>query len=235
MTTSTRCPRCGATHNAGEAWPDLCPACLLAAAVAVADDACPYQVLAPIEQDPRGITYLAQALTATRAYVALKVYEQTADVAAIRTRWQQWKPRLDAFADRRFSRLLDLGTAADGRLFVVTEYAAGWSLPALVSRPAFDADARLALTRHLLHALAEAHAAGLAHGSLTPAKVRCATAAGSAPRVLGLGTALVLGGVTVDPEPDRRAALSLIHWLGLDVPDQASQSLAALAAALSRR
>ena len=52
----------------------LCPACLFATAASMDDEAWPYQVLAPIEQDAQGITYLAERYASSvRGFVALTV------------------------------------------------------------------------------------------------------------------------------------------------------------------
>ena len=79
-----RCPRCGTVRAAHAAPLDLCPACLLAAALSTDDDPCPYQVLAPIGGGAGGVTYLAQALRAAGGYVALKILKPRDDVDAAR-------------------------------------------------------------------------------------------------------------------------------------------------------
>jgi len=58
------CPQCGRPVVSHAATPflasGLCPACLFATAASIDDEECPYRVLAPIEQDGQGITYLAE-------------------------------------------------------------------------------------------------------------------------------------------------------------------------------
>ena len=66
VSQTMQCPRCGTVRAAQAAPLDLCPACLLATALSMDDEPCPYQVLAPIGEGSSGVTYLAQALTGAR-------------------------------------------------------------------------------------------------------------------------------------------------------------------------
>ena len=60
----------------------------------MADDVWPYQVLAPIEQDALGITYLAERYAGSvRGFVALKVMVD-GDGEAMRFRFHELKPAL---------------------------------------------------------------------------------------------------------------------------------------------
>ena len=84
----SRCPRCGTVRAAHLASLDLCPACLLTAALSMEDEPCPYQVMAPMGEDSHGVTYLAQALTGARGYVALKVHGPRDDHEAVLSRYR---------------------------------------------------------------------------------------------------------------------------------------------------
>ena len=86
-----QCPRCGTVRAAHAAPLDLCPACLLATALSMDDEPCPYQVLAPIGEGASGVTYLAQALTGMGGYVALKILGRARTLDAVLSRYQEWK------------------------------------------------------------------------------------------------------------------------------------------------
>src|SRR5262245_15515782 len=131
-TDSIRCPRCGAARALVR---DLCPACLIATAVAMDDEPCPYQVMAPISEDTRGVTYLAQGLTGTRGYVALKVYGHRDDVDVVLSRYRSWKPALTGIDHPGVSKLLDVGLTAEGLLYIASGYVDGWPLTALNAHP----------------------------------------------------------------------------------------------------
>src|SRR5262245_60733611 len=129
---SPRCPRCGAALPSHDRL-DLCPACLLRSALAVEDDACPYQVLAPMAEDARGVTYLAEASAGTYRYVALKVYNGHDDAAAAVSRFRDLKSALAAIRTRGIARLIDVGTTPGGLLYVATEYIPGRGLAAAIA------------------------------------------------------------------------------------------------------
>ena len=94
----TTCPQCGRPLMSDAATPvlawGLCPACLFATAASMDDEAWPYQVLAPIEQDAQGITYLAErSASRVRGFVALTVVVG-GNGEAILSRFHALKPAL---------------------------------------------------------------------------------------------------------------------------------------------
>jgi hypothetical protein len=116
---SPRCPKCGAARpTLGSA--DYCPACLLTAALSNDDEPCPYQVIAPMAEDARGVIYLAQPIARPRGYVALKVHGPRDDVDAVLARYRRWRPAVERLGHPSIGRLLDIGTTADGCLYVAT-------------------------------------------------------------------------------------------------------------------
>src|ERR1700730_1488667 len=114
VTDPSRCPRCATVRAAHTGSLDLCPVCLLTTALSMEDEPCPYQVIAPMGQDARGVTYLAQALTGARGYVALKVHGPRDDAEAVLSRYRRWKPAVERIQHPGIAKLLDIGLTPEG-------------------------------------------------------------------------------------------------------------------------
>jgi hypothetical protein len=113
------------------------------------DEPWPYQVTAPMGEDSRGVTYLAQRLTGAHEYVAIKIHAPRDDAGEILSRYQRWKPALSRVQHAGVGKLLDVGLTAEGRLYVASEYVAGWPLTALASRAPVGIDVRASMARQM--------------------------------------------------------------------------------------
>jgi serine/threonine protein kinase len=112
------------------------------------------------------------------------------------------------FIDRRLLRVLD-AEAADGRCYVVNEWGQGDSLDILVAREGPLPPRRAAwLVGEVADTLAEAHAAGLAHGHLVPENV-LVDQHGQV-RIIGFGVDAALRGL-----PPGRVGVDEIDLAGL--------------------
>ena len=180
------------------------------------DDPCPYQVLAPMGEDSKGVTYLALALTGARGYVALKVHGPRDDAEGVLSRYQRWKPALARVQHPSIGKLLEVGRTAEGLLYVASEYVAGWPLTALGSRSPMGIDDRTEIARQLTGAIDAAHAAGVVHLKLEASKVKISTANTPHATILGLGTAVILEGADGQPDVDRLALARIIRELGIE-------------------
>ncbi len=214
---SSRCPRCGAARAAQAPPLDLCPACLLATALSMGDEPCPYQVLAPIGEGSSGLTYLAQALESARGYVALKVLGPRDDADAVLSRYRRWKPALASVQHPSVAKLVDIGLTAEGHLYVASEYVAGWSLAVLGSRASVGRPERVEIARQLTGAIDAAHAAGVVHLKLDASKVKISTANGPHATILGLGSSLIVDGADGEPDVDRIALARIIRDFGSEL------------------
>lgn len=230
------CPRCGTRRPPDAMWLDLCPACLLQAALSSEEEVCPYQVLAPMDEDARGTTYLAQALTRARGYVALKIYAAEVGADAALERYRQWRPALDACRHPHVRGLIDVGLTADRRLYAASEYIVGSTLPTLDRRlfSASDAGARLHLAHQLVDAVDHIHAAGLAHLALEPTRVKIASANGPQSTIIGLGVRLVVDGAPPRLDQDLVALADLIRGLRVGLPDRTYDDAEDIRGALRR-
>jgi serine/threonine-protein kinase len=195
---------------------DLCPACLFAAALSIQDELCPYQVLAPIGEDPNGVTYLAQDLTGRRGFVALRILTSCPDADAVRMRHRQWKPILDRIRHPGVGKLLDVGLTEDGALYIASEYVAGWPLTALSSHASMGTGDKLEIARQMTAAVDAAHEAGVVHLKLQSSKVKISTANGLHVTILGFGAALVIDGSNGGPDADRAALARVVLESGLE-------------------
>jgi hypothetical protein len=212
-TQTTQCPQCGTVRAAHAAPLDLCPACLLATALSIEDEPCPYSVLAPIGEGSSGVTYLAQARSGPAGYVALKILGPRDDVDAVLSRYHQWKTALAKVRHPSAARLLGIGPTPDGHLYVASEYVAGWPLTALESHATVRMDERVEIASQLTGAIDSAHAAGVVHLRLDASKVKISTAHGPHATILGLGSSLIVDGAEGSPEVDRRALAAIVREL----------------------
>jgi serine/threonine protein kinase len=229
----SRCPRCGTLRATRATSLDLCPGCLLTTALSMDDEPCPFQVMVPMSEGARGVTYLAQALRGARGYVALKVHGPRDDTEAILSRYRIWKPALARVRHPSVGELLDVGLTAEGRLYVASEYVAGWPLTAFGSRPSAGIGERARMAHQLIGAMSAAHAAGVAHLKLDASRVKISTASGPHATILGLGSSLIVDGAESRPEPDLLALLRLVRDLGIELPERRYETAAAIGDAVS--
>jgi eukaryotic-like serine/threonine-protein kinase len=211
----TTCAQCGRPLMSDAAtailpW-GLCPACLFATAASVDDEAWPYQVLAPIAQDARGITYLAERDThGVRGFVALTVVVG-GDREAMLSRFRELKPALARLQHPGAAKVLDAGSAPDGSIYVASEYVAGPTLTEMVARRSLDRAERTEIARQMTEAVAAAHAAGVVHLDLDGSKVRVSTAAELRAWITGFGVSVIVAGRAGGPETDLGALDALIR------------------------
>ncbi|HEV3140254.1 MAG TPA: hypothetical protein VGY57_07050, partial [Vicinamibacterales bacterium] len=198
------CPQCGTSRpTAGSSALDLCPACLLAAALSTVGAPCPYQIVGPIAESARGTTYLAQPSGRARGCVALKIFAPRDDVDDILARYERWKPALAKVRHSHVARMLDAGLTDEGLLYVASPFVAGWPLSSIDGRQAIGQDVRNEIARQLAAAVAAIHDAGLAHLALDSSHVRVSTTSGVHASLLGLGIRLIIDGDEPSPQADQ--------------------------------
>lgn len=214
------CPQCRAPlRTAGSTAIDLCPACLLATALSNDAAACPYRIIAPIAESPRGATYLAQPGGRGQGIVALTILAPRGDARwadEVLARYARWKPALDRARHPNVARLRDAGLTDEGLVYIASDFVAGWLLSSIDGRPAIGPDARIEIARQLTSAVGAIEAAGLAHLALDASTIRVSTAAGVHASLLGLGFRLIVDGDEPSPDADRVALAQLRRRLGVD-------------------
>jgi serine/threonine protein kinase len=209
------CPQCGTDLPAAGSSPlDLCPKCLLSAALSADSRSCPYHIVAPIAESRTGTTYLAQPV-GTRGIVALKVFVDRDDVDEALDRYERVKPALARLKHGSVARLVDVGVTDDGLLYLASQFVAGWQLSAIDEHKSVDTKGRVEIARQLTSAVGAIHTAGLAHLAIDAAHIRVSTAAGVHATILGLGARIVVDGADPVPAPDREAVAAVIRRLGV--------------------
>jgi serine/threonine-protein kinase len=179
------------------------------------DEAWPYQVLAPIEQDAQGITYLAERSAGrVRGFVALTVVVG-GNGEAILSRFHALKPALARLQHPGASKVLDAGSTPDGSVYVASEYVAGPTLSEMASRQPLERAERAEVARQLTEAVGAAHAAGVLHLDLDGSKVRVSTAGGLRAWITGFGVSVIVAGRAGSPDTDLVALDTLIRQLDL--------------------
>jgi serine/threonine protein kinase len=216
-----RCAQCGSVRAAQTTPFGLCPTCLLASALAMDDEPCPYQVLAPIGAGSSGVTYLAQGLTGVGGYVALKILKPGVDADAVLSRYRSWKGALGRITHPSVAPLLDAGLTADGMVYLASSYVTGWPLTSIDSHASIGRLERVELARQLTGAIDAAHDAGVMHLKLDSSKVKVSNVAGVQATILGLGSYAIVHGVIMadrvagGPAADRLALANIIRELGV--------------------
>lgn len=237
MTTGAgaTCPRCGAPRRAGE-WAQLCPGCLLTSALALDDLACPYQVLAPIAEAATSTTYLAHALSGTRGYVELEIFDASVVARDVLSRHAHWRRRLHGFRHPGIVSLRGAGVTSTGQLYLASDYVPGLRLAdALATVRTLPSADRVHLAWQLVTALAAAHAAGLFHMNLTPAHVRITSSADARSVIVGVGRALLLERGDPAAESDLVGIDHILRALDVEVVPQHHGTMQSIADALAAR
>jgi hypothetical protein len=244
MTASdSRCPRCGGSLAIGAGAHRLCPACLLSTALvppigedldAESDRAgdVPYHVVTLLDRDAVSVTYLAHPLGTSR-HVALRITTPRDDVAAVVSRFREWKGAVAHQRHPGLSRLLDVGPAGGGAVYLASEFIAGASLTALLRRGGLTNPERATIGSQLVEVIEAAHARGLAHMDLNGARVKVATADRIRATILGFGVRLVLDGVRPEPNRDAAALAGIVRELGLQLPERPYASVSEIRVALA--
>ncbi len=217
----------------------LCPSCLLAMALATADEQDdvspeneepPYDIVTILARDADAVTYLAHPHGSSEP-IALKIIAVPRPAAVV-SRFREWKARLSHVRHAGIAQLVDVGSAGDGHAYIATEYIAGSSLDAVLRRGTLTPVDGMEVARQLADALSAAHAQGLAHMRLNPSRVKLATGAGIRATILGLGMSLIVVGQTPQPALDVEALLALCQRLGIDIPSQPYSTIASIRSAL---
>jgi serine/threonine-protein kinase len=144
--------------------------------------------------------------------VALKVLrgELVAD-PVIAARFRREGRAIQLIDHPNITRLLDLGSTADGSLFLVLELVDGPSLADLIdSDGAFPLPRALRILRQIAAALESAHSVGVVHRDLTSSNVGLTT--GDQVKVFDFGLAKILG-------PEQREVLSAPTGYTLGTPE----------------
>ncbi len=188
-------------HDGGE----LAPGAIL--------DEC--RVVRFLGQGGMGEVYLAQD-TKLERLVAVKLLKRSFDDATSLRRFRHERRVLAGLTHPNIARLYGGGTTAEGRSYLVMEYAEGERLDKFCEAAGLGITARLALFRKVCAAVFYAHQNLVVHRDLKPANIRV-TAEGE-PKLLDFGIAKLL-----EPEGTTTAKLdATVTMQGAMTPEYAS-------------
>ena len=210
------CPQCGADlPSAGSSPLDLCPRCLLSAALTAGPDSCPYHIVAPIAESRTGTTYLAQPIHG-RGVVALKIFGDRDDADDVLARFARLKPAFARVNHPGIARLLDVGLTDGGLLYLAAHFVPGWQLNAIDDHKSISHDGRLEIARQLTSAVDAIHEAGLAHLAIDGSNIRVSTAGGIRATLIGFGARMIVEGAEPSRVQDRDALARLLAGIGVE-------------------
>jgi tetratricopeptide (TPR) repeat protein/tRNA A-37 threonylcarbamoyl transferase component Bud32 len=152
-----------------------------------------WRVISLLGHGGMGEVYLADRIDPAFAQrVALKVIKRGMDSQAIVRRFVRERQILARLEHPNLARLLDGGTAPDGRPYFALEWVDGEPITAWCRRRDLDLDGRLRLVQTVCLAVASAHSRLVVHRDLKPANI-LVTADGT-PKLLDFGIAKLLEG-----------------------------------------
>lgn len=131
----------------------------------------PYKLLERLGEGGMGVVYLAEQREPVRRRVALKLLRPGLDSDEISTRFSNERRTLALMSHPGIARLIDAGTASDGRPYLVMEYVPGRPATDFADRHSFTLHDRIDLFVDVLEAIRHAHLRGVIHRDLKPSNV----------------------------------------------------------------
>jgi tetratricopeptide (TPR) repeat protein/predicted Ser/Thr protein kinase len=152
----------------------------------------PYRLLRVIGEGGMGVVYEAEQLAPVHRRVAIKMIRagmQTGDVVA---RFEAERQALAVMDHPGIARVLEAGTAEDGRSYFVMELVKGVPLTEYCDTNRLTIRERVRLMIEVAHAVQHAHQKGVIHRDLKPSNVLVAEQNGPAPKIIDFGIAKAL-------------------------------------------
>ncbi|MFK7961519.1 MAG: protein kinase, partial [Phycisphaerales bacterium] len=159
-----------------------------------------YEIVRPLSSGGMGSVHLARrADAAYEREVAIKVLRAHLTNGAMRDRFQRERATLARLTHPGITALLDGGTTADGRPYLVMEYVAGESIVRYAEGHGLSIAARLRLFLDVAGAVQHAHTRLIVHRDIKPSNVL--VSADGRPRLIDFGIAKLIesGNPTGDP------------------------------------
>jgi len=155
-----------------------------------------FRVVRPLGRGGMGEVFLAVEETeGVRRHVALKVVRSGLAHPELIERFQRERQILASLDHPSIARMLQVGSAEDGRPYLVMEYIDGIPLTEFVTTAGMDRDASIRLFQRVCEAVHHAHHRLIVHHDLKPANV-LVTPEGE-PKLLDFGISSVL-----EPDPE---------------------------------
>jgi tRNA A-37 threonylcarbamoyl transferase component Bud32 len=158
-----------------------------------------YKLLEPIGEGGMGQVWVADQLTPIRRRVAVKVVKPGMDSRAVLARFEAERQALALMDHPNIAKVLDAGTAEDGRPFFVMELVKGVPITEFCDARRLSPRERLALFVPVCAAVQHAHQKGIIHRDLKPSNVLVALHDDEpVPKVIDFGVAKAIGGQLTD-------------------------------------
>jgi serine/threonine protein kinase/uncharacterized protein HemY len=130
-----------------------------------------YKIRQEIGEGGMGTVYLAEQLRPVRRQVALKLIKPGMDSRNVLARFESERQALALMEHPYIARVLDAGTASDGRPYFVMELVKGIPITEYCDIHRLDIPARLAIFRQVCSAVQHAHQKGIIHRDLKPSNI----------------------------------------------------------------
>lgn len=130
-----------------------------------------YQLIEPLGEGGFGIVYRAEQVEPFQRLVALKLIKPGQDSRAVLARFDAERQALSMLDHPNIARVLDAGTADDGRPFFVMELVPGRPVTEHCERFRLPLEERLRLFLQICAGVEHAHAKGVIHRDLKPTNV----------------------------------------------------------------
>jgi len=158
-----------------------------------------YRVLRQLGEGGMGMVYLAEQEHPIRRTVALKLLRHGLITEEAKLRFAAERQALALLDHPNIARVLDSGTADDGRPFFAMDYVPGEPITAYCARADLDLDGRLRLFVEVCRGVHHAHLRGIIHRDLKPSNVLVQENDGrAAARIIDFGIAKAVDHKLVD-------------------------------------
>lgn len=168
-----------------------------------------YQLLAELGRGGMGEVYRALA-SSEGGEVAIKVLKRGLDTDEILTRFRIERQILSSLEHPHIVRLLDGGSTADGRPFLVMELVEGERIDRWAERLGLGLAARLELFLKVCSAVTRAHRSLVVHRDLKPGNILVDVH--GEPKLIDFGVAKLLDASSFDPSTATRLSEAPMTW-----------------------
>ncbi|WP_428938152.1 protein kinase domain-containing protein [Fontivita pretiosa] len=159
----------------------------------------PYKLLEMIGEGGFGTVWVADQQHPVRRRVALKIIKPGMDSRVVIGRFEQERQALAIMDHPNIAKVLDAGTAPDGRPYFVMEYVAGEAITDYCDRQNLNIRQRLELFISVCEAVQHAHTKGIIHRDIKPSNILVTLVTGSPTvKVIDFGVAKAVNHVLTD-------------------------------------
>jgi WD40 repeat protein/serine/threonine protein kinase len=187
-----------------------------------------YRLLEQIGEGGVGVVFMADQEVPVRRRVALKVLKPGMDTKAVVARFESERQALALMDHPNIAKVLDAGSTATGRPFVVMELVRGVRFTEYCDQNRLPTRERLALSIQVCHAIQHAHQKGIIHRDIKPSNILVTLHDGvPVPKVIDFGIAKAIDKVIAQRLTDKTLFTEFQSFIGTPAyisPEQAEMS-----------